>query len=58
MKKITEPKLNAEQIALCKRIDKQIKAGRFIFVRDEAHEMEIFEEQRLKQAIAGTKKKK
>ena len=58
MNKPILPKPNARQIAFKKMIDKEIKAGRYTIVRDHAHEMELFEQSRLKNAIAGTKKKK
>ena len=58
MNKITLPTPNAKQIALKRAINKEKKAGRYIIIRDHAHEMEIFEEMRLQKAISGAKKKK
>ncbi len=58
MNKIIIPAPSAEQIAIKKKMNKAKKEGRIIFVRDEAHEIELWEQSRLKNAIAGTKKKR
>ena len=58
MKNVILPTPNAKQIALKRAINKEKKAGRYIIIRDHAHEMEIFEEMRLQKAISGAKKKK